>query len=412
MVHSLGSGSSFSQLDLDAARNCSRAAHCARVERIIYLGGLGNPQSDLSPHLRSRHDTGEALRESGISVTEFRAAVIVGSGSLSFEMIRYLTERIPVMICPKWVFTRIQPIAIRNVLDYLVAALGCPESAGLTLEIGGSNVLTYAGMMLGYAKARGLKRRLLAVPVLTPRLSSYWVHLVTPIPANIAQPLIKGLGNEVVVRDFSALRLFPDIHPLDYDTAVRLALALLETHSLETMWSDALTSSQGDRMPRTLTTQEGLIIERRQLLVSASAQSVYESFARLGGRRGWLYMDWAWQLRGIADRLCGGVGMRRGRRDENELRIGDSLDFWRVEMVQPGKLIRLRAEMKVPGRAWLEFEARTESSEETLLIQTAFFEPKGLLGLLYWYVLYPIHSLIFSGLAKKIASAALGSTIE
>jgi hypothetical protein len=349
------------------------------------------------------------LRESEIPVTEFRAAVIVGSGSLSFEMIRYLTERIPVMICPKWVFTRIQPIAIRNVLDYLVAALRCPESAGLTLEIGGRDVLTYAGMMLGYAKARGLKRHLLAVPVLTPRLSSYWVHLVTPIPATIAQPLIKGLGNEVVVHDFTALRLFPDIHPLDYDTAVRLALALLETHSLETMWSDALTSSQGNQTPRTLTTREGLIIERRQLLVPASAQAVYQSFTGLGGQRGWLYMDWAWQLRGIVDRLCGGVGMRRGRRDENDLRVGDSLDFWRVEMVQPGKLIRLRAEMKVPGRAWLEFEARSEAPGQTLLLQTAFFDPKGLLGLLYWYVLYPIHGLIFSGLARRIADSALHS---
>ena len=196
LIHSLGGGSDFSERDLAAARNCARAAKTAGVERIIYLGGLGDPQSDLSAHLRSRHDTGEALREAGIPVTEFRAAVIVGSGSLSFEMIRYLTERLPVMICPKWVFTRIQPIAIRNVLDYLVAALDCPASVGRTLEIGGEDVITYAEMMTGYASARGLKRHLLAVPVLTPRLSSYWVHLVTPIPAAIAQPLIKGLGTK------------------------------------------------------------------------------------------------------------------------------------------------------------------------------------------------------------------------
>jgi hypothetical protein len=267
-------------------------------------------------------------------------------------------------------------------------------------------------MMQGYAKARGLKRWLLAVPVLTPRLSSYWVHLVTPIPANIAQPLIKGLGNEVVVRDDAALRLFPGIKPLDYDTSVRLAVTLLETHGLETMWSDALTSSQGSRWPAILTTREGLIRERRQQMVSASTESVYRIFASLGGERGWLYMDWAWQLRGMLDRLCGGVGMRRGRRDPQSLRVGDSLDFWRVEMVDPGRLIRLRAEMKVPGRAWLEFEARSESQNKTLLLQTAFFEPKGLLGLLYWYALYPIHSLIFSGLIRRIVEKAARQSEE
>ncbi len=406
LVHSLGGGSDFSERDLAAARNCAQAARATGVKRIIYLGGLGDSQADLSPHLRSRQQTGEALREAGVPVTEFRAAVIVGSGSLSFEMIRYLTERLPVMICPKWVFTRIQPIAIRNVLDYLVAALACPESAGRILEIGGRDVLTYAGMMTGYARARGLTRHLIAVPVLTPRLSSYWVHLITPIPAKIAQPLIKGLGNEVIVRDDTALRLFPDIRLLDFETSVRLALARVQTHGVETAWTDALTSSQGDRTPLTLITREGLIIEQRQRTVSASAEAVYRSFARLGGQRGWLYMDWAWKLRGMLDRLCGGVGMRRGRRDPEDLRVGDSLDFWRVEMVEPGRLIRLRAEMKVPGRAWLEFEARPESQQQTLLLQTAFFEPKGLLGLLYWYALYPIHSLIFSGLICKIAQQA------
>jgi uncharacterized protein YbjT (DUF2867 family) len=407
LIHSLGEGRHFSERDRDAARNCSRAAREAGVKRIIYLGGLGDPQEDLSPHLRSRHQTGEALREAGTPVTEFRAAVIVGSGSLSFEMIRYLTERLPVMICPKWVFTRIQPIAIRNVLDYLVAALTKTETEGLTIEIGGAGILTYAEMMIGYAGARGLKRSLISIPLLTPHLSSYWVHLVTPIPANIAQPLIKGLRNEVIVRDDSALRLFPEIQPLDYQTAIHLALELVGTREIETMWSDALSSSQGDSTPRTLTTQEGLIRERRQMRVAAPTASVYRSFAGLGGDRGWLYMDWAWQIRGIVDRLCGGVGMRRGRRDRDDLRVGDSLDFWRVEIVEPGRMIRLRAEMKVPGRAWLEFEARREPSGETLLVQTAFFEPKGLGGLFYWYALYPIHALIFSGLLKQIAAIAV-----
>jgi uncharacterized protein YbjT (DUF2867 family) len=402
LVHSLGGGNDFSERDLAAARNCANAAKSAGVERIIYLGGLGDPQADLSLHLRSRHETGAALREAGVPVTEFRAAVIVGSGSLSFEMIRYLTERLPVMICPKWVFTRIQPIAIRNVLDYLVAALDCVASTGRILEIGGQDVLTYAEMMTGYARARGLTRHLLAVPVLTPRLSSYWVHLVTPIPASIAQPLIKGLGNEVIVRDAAALRLFSAIQPLDYATAVRLALEKMDSRGVETAWSDALTSSQGDKTPVTLISSEGMIIERRQRTVSAPADAVYRSFARLGGARGWLYMDWAWQIRGMADRLCGGVGMRRGRRDPIDLRIGDTLDFWRVEMIEPGRLIRLRAEMRVPGQAWLEFKAGPQTGGQTLLTQTAFFEPKGLFGLLYWYALYPVHALIFSGLIRRI----------
>jgi hypothetical protein len=275
------------------------------------------------------------------------------------------------------------------------------------LEIGGQDVLTYAGMMTGYARARGLKRRLISVPVLTPRLSSYWVHLITPIPAAIARPLIKGLGNEVVVRDDTARRLFPAIELLDYATAVRLALDKIGTHGVETAWSDALTSSQGGKTPVSLITSEGMIIERRRLEVAAPAGAVFRSFARLGGEHGWLYLDWAWQLRGMADRLCGGVGMRRGRRDPENLRAGDALDFWRVEAVEPGRLVRLRAEMRVPGRAWLEFQAVAQPDGRTLLTQTAFFEPKGLPGLLYWYALYPAHGLIFSGLIRRIAAVAV-----
>jgi uncharacterized protein YbjT (DUF2867 family) len=412
LVHSLGGGSDFSSRDLVAARHCGEAARAAGVKRIIYLGGLGDPAAHLSVHLRSRQETGAALREAGVPVTEFRAAVVVGSGSVSFEMIRYLTERLPVMICPKWVFTRTQPIAIRDVLDYLLAALTCPDSTGRTLEIGGRDVLTYAGMMTGYARVRGLRRHLLSVPVLTPRLSSYWVHLVTPIPATIAQPLIKGLGNEVIVRDPAALTLFPAIRPLDYETAVRLALEKMHTHDVETAWSDALTSSQGERTPVTLINREGMIIERRECRVPAPAGQVYRSFARLGGDRGWLYLDWTWQVRGAVDRFCGGVGMRRGRRDPEVLRAGDPLDFWRVERVEPGRLIRLRAEMKVPGRAWLEFEARPESEAATLLRQTAFFAPKGLSGLLYWYALYPVHGLIFSGLIREIARLAVAAPAD
>ena len=406
LIHSLGEGAGFAQLDLTAARNCSAAAKSAGVTRIIYLGGLGDSSADLSPHLRSRQETGAALREAGVPVTEFRAAVIVGSGSLSFEMVRYLTERLPVMICPKWVFTRVQPIAIRNVLDYLVAAIESPESSGRIIELGGQDVLTYAEMMTRYAHVRGLKRLLIAVPVLTPRLSSYWVHLITPIPANIARPLIKGLVNEVIVHDDTARRLFPKILPLDYETAVRFAFEKIKQAAVESSWTDALTSSQRGKAPVALLTSEGMIIERRELTVAAPADAVYRAFARLGGRRGWLYMDWTWQVRGIADRLCGGVGMRRGRRHPEDVRAGDALDFWRVEAVEAGKMMRLRAEMKVPGRAWLEFQAVHQSQPGTLLTQTAFFEPKGLPGLAYWYLLYPVHSLIFSGLIHRLAQEA------
>jgi len=406
LVHSLGGGGDFSTRDVQAADNCASAAQAAGVQRIIYLGGLGDARTGLSPHLASRQQTGEVLRRARVPVTEFRAAVIVGSGSLSFEMIRYLTERVPVMICPRWVRTRTQPIAIRNVLDYLVAALDCPASVGRILEIGGRDVMTYADMMRTYARMRGLKRASITVPVLTPRLSSYWVHLVTPIPANIAQPLIKGLGNEVVVRDASALSLFPDIKPMDYESAVKLALAKMDAHGVETSWTDALVSSEGARVPVKLVSTQGMHLERRQISTDASTDAVYRSFASLGGKRGWLAMDWAWQLRGMMDRLCGGVGMRRGRRDPVDLRVGDALDFWRVECVEPGHMIRLRAEMKVPGRAWLQFETHRDTDGRALLTQTAIFEPKGLAGLLYWYLLYPIHAVIFSGMVRKVAAQA------
>jgi uncharacterized protein YbjT (DUF2867 family) len=406
LVHSMAGGADFERRDILAARHFATAAKAAGVRRIIYLGGLGDPDSALSEHLRSRQETGTVLRESGVPVTEFRAPVIVGSGSLSFEIIRYLTERLPVMICPRWLYTRVQPIAIRNVLDYLVAALQTPASAGRVIEIGGADVLTYGDLLRGYAKARNLKRWLVPVPVLTPRLSSYWVHLVTPVPAAIARPLIQGLRNDVIVRDDLARQLFPRIQPLDYAAAVRLALANLETGEVETAWSDALSSSQGDVAPVIFATQEGIILERRERLVRAPAAAVYRTFTRLGGRTGWLCMDWAWAIRGGMDRLLGGVGMRRGRRHPEEARVGDALDFWRVEAAEPDRLLRLRAEMKVPGRAWLQFEVTPVDATISRLAQTAFFAPRGLWGLCYWYLLYPIHALIFSGLARRIAARA------
>ncbi|HWH68607.1 MAG TPA: DUF2867 domain-containing protein, partial [Candidatus Sulfotelmatobacter sp.] len=377
LVHSMAGGGHFAQRDLLAARNFAAAAKAAGLQRIIYLGGLGAPDSALSEHLRSRQETGAVLRESGLPVTEFRAPVIVGSGSLSFEIIRYLTERLPVMICPRWLYTRIQPIAIRNVLDYLVAALETPESFGRIIEIGGPDVMTYGDMLRGYAHARGLKRWLLPVPFLSPRLSSYWLHLVTPVPAAIARPLILGLRNDVIVRDHTAQQVFPQIKPLDYPTALRLALANLDTGRVESAWTDAVASSQGDRPPVQLATQEGIILERRQLPVPAPADAVFQAFARLGGNTGWLYWDWAWHLRGLIDRLLGGVGLRRGRRDPQSLRVGDAVDFWRVEALEPERLLRLRAEMKVPGRAWLEFEVMRDGAG-SVIRQTAHFDPVGL----------------------------------
>ena len=404
LVHSMGSGEGFHERDLRAARNFGAAAAEQGVARIVYLGGLGDNTSDLSHHLRSRQETGAALGEAGVAVTEFRAAVIVGSGSLSFEMIRYLAERVPIMVCPQWVYTRTQPIAIDDVIAYLLAALSCADAVARVIEVGGADVVTYGGMMTGYARARGLKRVLLPVPVLTPRLSSYWVHIVTPIPSAIAKPLIEGLRSEVVVHDPSAREIFPSITPMNYERAVRLALSQLEANAVETSWSDALITTQGDRPVRILTSREGMIIEHREVQVGVDAATAFRVVARLGGQRGWLYWNWAWRLRGVFDRLSGGVGMRRGRRDPDEVRIGDALDFWRVEAVVPGRLLRLRAEMKLPGRAWLEFEA-SEEDGGARLTQTALFAPKGLGGLLYWYGLYPVHRIMFRGLLARIADA-------
>jgi len=410
LIHSMLRGANFHKRDLAAARSFGQAAKAAGVSRIIYLGGLGDPTADLSAHLRSRQQTGHALAEAGVPVTEFRAAIIVGAGSVSFEMIRYLTERVPLMICPRWTSTRVQPIAIRDVLDYLVAAIAVPASAGHIVEIGGADILTYGKMMLGYARARGLHRRLVPVPVLSPSLSSYWVHWVTPIPAEIARPLIEGLRNEVIVRTPLAHTLFPAIHPLDYRAAVEVALAQLRGGEVETMWSDALITSRGDvppvEMGVEMSEREGMLVERRQRRVAASANEVYSIFSGLGGRRGWLYANVLWRLRGGLDRLIGGTGLRRGRRSPDDVRVGDAIDFWRVERVEQGRLLRMRAEMKVPGDAWLQFEATPTPKGPTQLRQTAYFVPKGLFGLLYWYTLYPIHRLIFSGLINEVARRA------
>ncbi len=403
LIHSLSTGPDFRQLDLIAARNFGQAARQSGVRRIIYLSGLGDPDSDLSPHLRSRQECGDALRESDIPVTEIRAGVIVGSGSLSFEMVRHLVERLPVMICPRWIYSQIQPIAVDDLLEYLASALRLASSSGNIIEVGGKDVTTYRGLMLGYARARGLRRLLIPVPVLTPRLSSYWVHWMTPIPAGIAKPLAEGLRNEVVVSDTKSEALFPHIAPGDYATSIKRALNDLSDGRIGTSWSDAVGSSTNPRRLVSLEAREGLIVERRRLAVSGPATRVYKVCAGIGAARGWYFANWAWSLRGMLDRLLGGAGLRRGRRHPDELRVGDALDFWRVEAVESDLLVRLRSEMKLPGDAWLQFETREREDGSTWLDQSAVFAPKGLMGLLYWYALYPVHAWIFRGMIRAIA---------
>ena len=412
LIHSMRGGENFAERDREAARNFADACRHNGVRHIVYLGGLGSDDPDASLHLKSRRETGEILRESGVTTTELRAGVVVGSGSLGFELVRYLTERLPVLICPRWVFTRTQPIAVRDLLEYLVAVGERPEVQGRVIPIGGTDVLSYGDMMLGYANARGLSRRLVPVPVLSPRLSSYWVHFVTPVPVSIARPLILGLRNESIVPDDSARKLMPDIEPVDYDTAVRRALDKLRADAVETTWASSLASSESRSSQARLTTREGMIVEQREMVVDVTPAQAFGAFTRLGGGFGWPALEWAWTVRGWIDRLVGGVGMRRGRRHPSELRVGDPLDFWRVEEVEPGRRLRLRAEMKVPGRAWLEFESQRDRDGRTRLRQSAYFAPHGLFGLLYWYALYPVHSLVFGRMIAALARFAETSPVE
>jgi uncharacterized protein YbjT (DUF2867 family) len=410
LVHSMSDDRhDFARRDREGARLFGTAAAKAGVERIIYLGGLGQDGGDekLSPHLRSRHEVGNELRAGGVPVTEFRAAIIVGSGSVSFEMLRYLTERLPVMITPKWVRTRAQPIGIRDVLAYLVAALSTPESTGRIVEIGGADVLTYRELMLHYAAIRGLKRRIITVPVFSPGLSSRWIHFVTPIPSAIARPLVEGLFNEVIVRDDTARTLFPAIVPIGYDEAVRRALNRYQSTGPETTWFDAFDVKT---LPGEFAgAEQGMLIDRRERESTASPQAVFRVFSSLGGTKGWLYADWLWELRGVIDRLAGGIGTRRGRRSATTLRPGDAVDFWRVEAYRPSELLRLRAEMKLPGYAWLQFEAVPRENGGTCLRQTAFFDPRGAFGIAYWFSVLPFHEFIFGNMATRIVREAEAS---
>jgi len=405
LIHGKQGGQTNADRDLTVARNFAHAADEAKLERIIYLGELVDPTSDLSPYLRSRHETGYILRYGGVPVTEFRAGMIVGSGSVLFEMVRYLAEREPVLSCPAWFYSEAQPIAIRDVLSYLITALETPESTGRLIEIGGPTHLTYAEMLLEYAKERSLKRYLLRLPFNAPRLSAYWVHMITPIHWRVVLPLIEGLRAKLIVRDDTAKKLFPQIKPIDFQTAVRLALGRIQRDNVETSWTDALVTSAGDIKPYKFTIEDGMFVETRQALLDISDETVFRSYTGIGGARGWMYMDWAWGLRGWMDKAVGGVGIRRGRRHPDDIRAGESLDFWRVEEVEPNRLLRLRAEMKLPGKAWLEFKSEPQDNK-TLFTVTAYFAPHGLFGFLYWYAMWIPHRFIFDGLTNRLASRA------
>ena len=403
LVQTLADGvSRYIERDHAAANHFGAAAREAGVKRIIYLGGLGESDKSISPHLKARQHVGDILRLSGIAVTEFRAAIVIGSGSMSFEMIRYLTERLPILPTPRWISTLCQPIAIENILNYLTLSLTEPRSIGSTFEIGGPDVLTYEDIMRGYAKARQLKRRLVSLPFLTTRMLAIGADIVTPLPRAYLQILIEGLRSEVVVRDTSAQEVFK-IELIPYQQAVERALERADCGQVETFWAG---NQAGLEPGKTRKITEGMFIEQRRLETDAETEALYATFASIGGKRGWFYANWLWQLRGWLDRLVGGVGMRRGRRSEQELQAGGTVGGYTVETVEPCRMIQLRNDMKAPGPAWMQFEAQPRSGGGSLFILTAFFEPHGLAGLAYWYGLYPFHQLVFAGMRRNIIREA------
>ncbi|MDL2076241.1 SDR family oxidoreductase [Streptomyces sp. GXMU-J15] len=414
LVHALGSGSGFEDTDRRAARVFAEQARAAGVSRIVYLGGLtpaNVPERELSPHLRSRAEVGRIFLDSPVPAAVLRAAVVIGSGSASFEMLRYLTERLPVMVTPSWVHTRTQPIGVRDVLRYLVGCATLPDDVDRAFDIGGPDVLTYREMMCRYAAVAGLPRRLIVpVPVLTPSLSSHWVGLVTPVPASLARPLTESLRHEVVCREHDIARYVPDLpgRPLSFDDALRLALRRVREAQVATRWSSAaLPGAPSDPLPTDPDWAGGsLYKDERERTVEAPRESLWKVIEGIGGDNGWYSFPLAWAVRGWLDRFVGGVGLRRGRRDAERLRVGDSLDFWRVEEIEPGHLLRLRAEMRLPGLAWLEMRAETDDKGGTHYRQRALFHPRGLLGHAYWWAVSPFHAVVFGGMARNITQAA------
>jgi uncharacterized protein YbjT (DUF2867 family) len=403
LVHSMESADAFAEADRAGAENFGRAARAAGVRRIIYLGGLGGEES-LSSHLRSRQEVGRILRESGVPTIELRASIILGSGSASFEMIRALVETLPVMVTPRWVTTPTQPIGIEDVVGYLRAALDLPEGQSDVFEIGGKDRVSYGELMREYARQRGLRRLFIPVPVLTPRLSGLWLGLVTPVYARVGRAMVDGLRNETVVRDDRALHTFP-IRPLGMAEAMARALLNEDRAFAATRWSDAFSiSGRGSSYGGVRFGSR--LVDARQLAVPCPPAQAFRPIRRIGGATGWYHADWLWRLRGLLDLVVGGAGLRRGRRDPEQLLPGDTLDFWRVEAVEPDRLLRLVAEMRLPGRAWLQYEVEPQG-DRSVIHQTAIFDPVGLFGQVYWYSLWPLHQYIFGGTLRKLARAAL-----
>ena len=420
LIHALGTRG-FERTDRENARRFGDAARAASVGRLVYLGGLAPEGEELSAHLRSRLEVGETLLASGVPTAVLRAAVIIGSGSASFEMLRYLTERLPAMITPRWVDTRIQPIAIRDVLRYLVGAAALSAEVSRSFDIGGPDVLTYRQMMHRYAAVAGLSRRIIVpVPVLTPTLSSHWVGLITPVPSTIAKPLVDSLRNEVIAHEHEIARHVPDPPEglLGFDRAVELALQRIKDAEVVTRWSSAsVPGAPSDPLPTDPDWAGGSLYEDvRRREVQASPGSLWRVLEGIGGDRGWYSFPLAWRVRGLADRLVGGVGLRRGRRDAERVYVGETIDFWRVEERDEGRLLRLRAEMRLPGLAWLELGIQGDTSQgssqdagqgsSTTYVQRALFHPRGLLGHLYWWTVAPFHGVVFGGMARNIARAA------
>lgn len=411
LIHSMGDSGDFVAKELEAARNFAEAAQSAGVRRIVYLGGLGG--DDLSPHLESRQRVGDEFRRSGVQTIELRSSVVIGSGSVSFELVRALVDHLPVMITPSWVRKRTQPIAVEDVLAYLLGALELEVEDSRIVEIGSPDIVSYAELMSEYASQQGLKRLLIPVPVLTPRLSSLWLGLVTPVYARVGRKLISSLRNETIVRDPSARELFPEIEPKGVRVAIERAILREDLEYAETRWSDALSSKGSEKGSESSQGYGGVrygkrLVDRRCLAIDLPPAEAFAPVQRIGGASGWYFANFLWGLRGFLDLLMGGVGIRRGRRHPVELRTGDALDWWRVEAIEPNRMLRLVAEMKVPGRAWLQFEVEPKgaSGQHSLLYQTAIFDPKGLAGPLYWYGIYPVHALVFRGMIRGIAKQA------
>ena len=411
LIHAMSAGKNFSSKDRRTARTFSRAAAHAEVGRVVYLGGLYPEDEELSTHLESRREVGEILLDGPVPTTVLRAAVILGSGSASFEMMRYLTERLPVMVCPAWVHNRIQPIAVRDVLRYLVASASMPPEVDRGFDIGGPDVMTYLDMMRGYASAAGLpKRHVLPVKVMSPRLSSHWVGVVTPVPKQIASPLVESLVHEVVCKEHDIAEFVPDPPEglIGFDRAVRLALQRIQEADVSTRWSMAsVPGAPSDPLPSDPDWAGGnLYVDERTTVVDAPREVVWKVLEGIGGDSGWYSWPMAWAVRGVMDRFSGGPGLRRGRRDPSTLMVGDAVDWWRVEDRQPGRLLRLRAEMRLPGLAWLDLSVEEDAVGRTLFRQRALFHPRGLAGQAYWAAISPFHGVVFGGMQRNVAEAA------